>query len=99
MVILCETFCSRPLCSFGFSSPSQWLFLGYLMVSETRYRGSDILKAARADSVSGIHMWPFRWMMQKRRWLRMLVLSKLSTTPKNGVGIVNEIDVTTKGWV
>jgi len=48
--------------------------------------------------VSGIHMWPFRWMMQKRRGLRMLVLSMLSTTPKNGVEIMNEIEETTHGW-
>jgi DNA-binding PadR family transcriptional regulator len=37
-------------------------------------------------------------MMQKRRGLRMLVLSMLSNSPKNGVEIMNEIEAATRGW-
>src|SRR2546425_12442376 len=43
-------------------------------------------------------MWPLRWMMQRRRGLRMLVLSMLSNSPKNGVEIMNEIEAATRGW-
>src|SRR5947209_18890458 len=43
-------------------------------------------------------MWPLRWMMQRRRGLRMLILSMLSTSPKNGVEIMNEIEAATRGW-
>jgi DNA-binding PadR family transcriptional regulator len=43
-------------------------------------------------------MWPFRFMMHQKRGLRMLVLSMLSSSPKNGVEIMNEIEITTRGW-
>ena len=43
-------------------------------------------------------MWPFRFMMHQRRGLRMLILSMLSSSPKNGVEIMNEIEITTRGW-
>ena len=36
--------------------------------------------------------------MQKRRGLRMLILSMLSTSPKNGIEIMNEIEAATRGW-
>ncbi len=37
-------------------------------------------------------------MMHKRRGLRMLILSMLSASPKNGVEIMNEIEAATRGW-
>ena len=43
-------------------------------------------------------MWPFRFMMHQRRGLRMLILSMLSNSPKNGVEIMDEIEITTRGW-
>ncbi|TMP98712.1 MAG: PadR family transcriptional regulator, partial [Thaumarchaeota archaeon] len=43
-------------------------------------------------------MWPFRWMMQRKRGLRMLILSMLSNSPKNGIEIMNEIEAATRGW-
>jgi DNA-binding PadR family transcriptional regulator len=42
-------------------------------------------------------MWPFRWMMHGKRGLRMLILSMLSTSPMNGVEIMNEIESATRG--
>jgi len=43
-------------------------------------------------------MWPFRWMMHRKRGLRVLILSMLSASPKNGVEIMNEIEAATRGW-
>jgi DNA-binding PadR family transcriptional regulator len=37
-------------------------------------------------------------MMHQKRGLRMLVLSMLSSSPKNGVELMNEIEITTRGW-
>jgi len=37
-------------------------------------------------------------MMHRRRGLRMLILSMLSASPKNGVEIMNEIEEATRGW-
>ncbi len=37
-------------------------------------------------------------MMHRRRGLRMLILSMLSSSPKNGVEIMNEIEAATRGW-
>jgi len=43
-------------------------------------------------------MWPFHWMMHKRRGLRMWVLSMLAAGPKNGVEIMKEVETLTRGW-
>ena len=43
-------------------------------------------------------MWPLRWMMHRKRGLRVLILSMLSASPKNGVEIMNEIEAATRGW-
>jgi DNA-binding PadR family transcriptional regulator len=37
-------------------------------------------------------------MMHQKRGLRMLVLSMLSASPKNGVEIMDEIEGATRGW-
>jgi len=37
-------------------------------------------------------------MMHRKRGLRMLILSMLSTSPKNGVEIMNDIEAATRGW-
>jgi DNA-binding PadR family transcriptional regulator len=37
-------------------------------------------------------------MMHQKRGLRMLVLSMLSSSPKNGVEVMNEIEIATRGW-
>jgi DNA-binding PadR family transcriptional regulator len=43
-------------------------------------------------------MWPFRWMMHRKRGLRMAVVSMLSGSPKNGVELMNEMERMTQGW-
>lgn len=43
-------------------------------------------------------MWPFRWMMHRKRGLRMVVVSLLSTSPKNGVELMQDIENMTQGW-
>ncbi len=43
-------------------------------------------------------MWPFRWMMHRKRGLRMAVVSMLSGSPKNGVELMDEIEKMTQGW-
>ena len=43
-------------------------------------------------------MFPFRFMMHRKRGLRMFVLSMLSAGPKNGVELMNEIEAMTRGW-
>lgn len=43
-------------------------------------------------------MWPFRFMMQRKRGLRMAVMWMLSNGPKNGVELMNEIENVTQGW-
>jgi DNA-binding PadR family transcriptional regulator len=43
-------------------------------------------------------MWPFRWMMHRRRGLRMAIVSLLSSSPKNGVELMDEIERMTQGW-
>jgi DNA-binding PadR family transcriptional regulator len=43
-------------------------------------------------------MWTFRWMMHRRRGLRMMVVSLLSGSPKNGVELMDEIERMTRGW-
>ena len=37
-------------------------------------------------------------MMHQKRGLRMLIMSMISSAPKNGVEIMNEIEITTRGW-
>jgi DNA-binding PadR family transcriptional regulator len=43
-------------------------------------------------------MWPFRWMMHRKRGLRMAVVSMLSGSPKNGAELMDEIEKMTQGW-
>jgi DNA-binding PadR family transcriptional regulator len=43
-------------------------------------------------------MWPFRFTMHKRRGLRMLIVSLLSSSPKNGVEIMDGVEAMTRGW-
>jgi len=43
-------------------------------------------------------MWPFRWMMHRRRGLKMAIVSMLSSSPKNGVELMDEIEQMTQGW-
>ncbi len=43
-------------------------------------------------------MWPFRFAMHRRRGLRMMVVSLLSTSPKNGAEIMDGIEAITRGW-
>jgi DNA-binding PadR family transcriptional regulator len=44
------------------------------------------------------NMWPFRWMMHRKRGLRMAVVSMLSNSPKNGVELMDEMEKMTQGW-
>lgn len=43
-------------------------------------------------------LWPFRWMMHRKRGLRMAVVSMLAGSPKNGVELMDEIEKMTQGW-
>lgn len=43
-------------------------------------------------------MWPFRWMMHRKRGLRMAVVSMLSASPKNGAELMDEMERMTQGW-
>jgi len=43
-------------------------------------------------------VWPFRFAMHGRRGLRMMVVSLLSTSPKNGVEIMDGVEAMTRGW-
>ncbi len=43
-------------------------------------------------------MWPFRFAMHRKRGLRMMVVSLLSSSPKNGVEIMDGIEAMTRGW-
>jgi len=43
-------------------------------------------------------MWPFRWMMHRKRGLRMLIVRMLAGSPKNGVELMDEIERMTQGW-
>ena len=43
-------------------------------------------------------MWPFRFAMHGRRGLRMMVVSLISTSPKNGVEIMDGVEAMTRGW-
>lgn len=43
-------------------------------------------------------VWPFRFTMHRKRGLRMMVVSLLSSSPKNGVEIMDGIEAMTRGW-
>ncbi|MDA4125028.1 MAG: PadR family transcriptional regulator [Thaumarchaeota archaeon] len=43
-------------------------------------------------------MWPFRFGPHRKRGLRMMVLTILRTSPKNGVEIMDGIESMTRGW-
>ncbi len=43
-------------------------------------------------------MWPFKWMMHRKRGLRMMIVSMLSSSPKNGAELMDEIESMTQGW-
>jgi DNA-binding PadR family transcriptional regulator len=43
-------------------------------------------------------MWPFRFTMHRKRGLRMLIVSLLQSSPKNGVEIMDGIETMTRGW-
>ncbi|HYB06656.1 MAG TPA: PadR family transcriptional regulator [Nitrososphaerales archaeon] len=43
-------------------------------------------------------MWPFRFAMHGKRGLRMMVVSLLSASPKNGVEIMDGVEAMTRGW-
>ena len=43
-------------------------------------------------------MWPFRFAMHGKRGLRMMVVTLLSSSPKNGVEIMDGIEAMTRGW-
>jgi len=43
-------------------------------------------------------MWPFRFAMHGRRGLRTMVVSLLSSSPKNGVEIMDGVEAMTRGW-
>ncbi len=45
-----------------------------------------------------VAVWPFRWMMHRKRGLRMAIVSLLSSSPKNGVELMDEIERMTQGW-
>jgi DNA-binding PadR family transcriptional regulator len=43
-------------------------------------------------------MWAFGWKTHRRRGLRMWVLSIISTSPKNGAEIMDDIEEVSQGW-
>jgi DNA-binding PadR family transcriptional regulator len=43
-------------------------------------------------------MWPFRFAMHKRRGLRNMVVYLLSSSPKNGVELMDGVETITRGW-
>jgi len=43
-------------------------------------------------------MWPFKFAMHRRRGLRVMVVSLLSASPKNGVEIMDAVEAMTRGW-
>lgn len=43
-------------------------------------------------------MWPFRFAMHRKRGLRVMVVSLLSSSPKNGAEIMNGVEEMTRGW-
>jgi len=43
-------------------------------------------------------MWPFRFAMHGKRGLRMMVVTLVSSSPKNGVEIMDGVETMTRGW-
>ena len=43
-------------------------------------------------------MWPFRFAMHRRRGLRNMVVYLLSSSPKNGVELMDGVEAITRGW-
>jgi DNA-binding PadR family transcriptional regulator len=43
-------------------------------------------------------MWPFRFTMHRKRGLRNMVIYLLSSSPKNGVELMDGVEALTKGW-
>ncbi len=43
-------------------------------------------------------MWPFKFAMHKRRGLRNMVVYLLSSSPKNGVELMDGVESITRGW-
>jgi len=43
-------------------------------------------------------MWPFRFAMHRKRGLRNMVIYLLSTSPKNGVELMDGVESITRGW-
>jgi len=43
-------------------------------------------------------MWPFRFAMHGKRGLRMMVVALLSSSPKNGVELIDGVEAMTRGW-
>jgi len=43
-------------------------------------------------------MWPFRFAMHRKRGLRMIIVSLLSSSPKNGMEIMDGVEAMTRGW-
>lgn len=45
-----------------------------------------------------VAMFPFRWVMHRKRGLRMVIVRMLAGSPKNGVELMDEIEKMTQGW-
>jgi DNA-binding PadR family transcriptional regulator len=43
-------------------------------------------------------VWPFRFAMHGKRGLRMMVVSLLASSPKNGVELIDGVEAMTRGW-
>ena len=43
-------------------------------------------------------MWPFRFAMHGKRGLRMMVVTLVSSGPKNGVEVMDGVETMTRGW-
>jgi DNA-binding PadR family transcriptional regulator len=67
------------------------------------YRKADIEKPndlnleGRMPMMVGA-MFPFRWVMHRKRGLRMVIVRMLAGSPKNGVELMGEIEKMTQGW-
>ena len=45
-----------------------------------------------------LSMWPFRFAMRRKRGLPNMIVYLLSSSPKNGVELMNEMEKMTQGW-
>jgi DNA-binding PadR family transcriptional regulator len=43
-------------------------------------------------------VWPFRFAMHGKRGLRVMVVSLLASSPKNGVELIDGVEAMTRGW-